>query len=73
MLPREAYVEYQLHAQHERPDAFVMTAGYGEGAPGYIPTEQHFRENDTNLEDWCWIAPESEEKLKTAIRAAVAK
>jgi hypothetical protein len=51
----------------------VITAGYGEGAPGYVPTEQHFRENDTNLEDWCWIAPGSEEKLKTAIRAAIAK
>jgi len=73
VLPGEAYVEYQLYAQHERPDAFVVTAGYGEGAPGYIPTEQHFRENDTNLEDWCRIAPGSEEKLKAAIRAAVAK
>jgi hypothetical protein len=73
VLPGEAYVEYQLYAQQERPDAFVVTAGYGEGAPGYIPTEQHISENDTNLGDWCWIAPGAEPKLKAAIRAAVAK
>jgi hypothetical protein len=73
VVPGEAYVEYQLFAQEQRRDAFVVTAGYGEGAPGYIPTEQHFRENDTNLGDWCWVAPGSEEKLKAAIRDALAK
>lgn len=73
VIPGEAYVEYQLFAQEQRPDLFVMTAGYGEGAPGYIPTEQHIREKDSNLGDWCWIAPGAEEKLKAAIREAVKK
>jgi hypothetical protein len=39
LLPAEAYVEYQLFAQSARPKGFVVTAGYGECGPGYIPTE----------------------------------
>ncbi len=73
VLPGEAYVEYQLFAQHQRPDAFVVTAGYGEGATGYIPTEQHIAEHDTNLHDWWWVAPGSEPKLKEGIRAVLVK
>jgi hypothetical protein len=42
LLPAESYVGYQLLAQRLRPECFVLTAGYGECAPGYIPTEQAF-------------------------------
>lgn len=81
LLPAEAYVEYQLHAQRVaaelRADAgtatgFVMTLGYGECAPGYIPTEQAWAEGDGNLGDWCWVAPGAEAVLKGAIRTALA-
>lgn len=68
LLPGEAYVEYQLAAQRMRPDSFVCVAGYGDGATGYIPTEQHIAEHDTNLGDWCWVAPGSEQRLLDAIR-----
>jgi hypothetical protein len=71
LLPAEAYVEYQLHAQQVRPDAFVMTAGYGECAPGYIPTERAVEEKDSNLHDWCWVAPGAEKAMKAAIEAAL--
>ena len=67
LLPAEAYVEYQLMAQAARPKGFVVTAGYGECGPGYIPTEQAWREGDTNLADWCWVDPGSEEKMRKAI------
>jgi len=67
VLPGESYVEYQLFAQEQRPRSFVVTAGYGEGATGYIPTEQHIAEHDTNLHDWWWVAPGAEPKLKAAI------
>lgn len=72
LLPGESYVEFQLAAQHARPDSFVCVAGYGEAATGYIPTENHIAEHDTNLEDWCWVAPGSEQPMLRAIRAVLA-
>ncbi len=73
LLPAEAYVEFQLYAQQTRPDSFVVTMGYGECAPGYIPTERAFEENDTNLHDWCWVAPGAERAMKAAIEAVLKK
>ena len=71
LLPGESYVEFQLAAQRVRPESFVCVAGYGDGATGYIPTDRHFVENDTNLSDWCWVAPGSEARLLEAIRPAL--
>ncbi len=67
LLPAEAYVEYQLLAQKLLPDRFVLTAGYGECGPGYIPVERAWREKDANLADWCWIAEGSEQRMTEAI------
>jgi hypothetical protein len=73
LMPAESYVEYQLLAQKLRPDSFVVTVGYGECAPGYIPIEKAWQEGDTNLYDWCWVAPGAEKAmtatLETALRA----
>jgi hypothetical protein len=68
LLPGEAYVEYQLLAQKLRPDLFVMTLGYGECGPGYVPTEKAAKEKDANLRDWCWVAPGAEKALTAALR-----
>lgn len=68
LLPGEAYVEFQLAAQRMRPDCFVLVAGYGEGATGYVPTDRHIAEGDGNLRDWCWVAPGSEARLFAGIR-----
>lgn len=68
LLPGETYVDYQLAAQNLRPDAFVCVAGYGDGATGYIPTERHWQEKDSNLGDWCWVAPGAEARMMEAIR-----
>jgi len=38
-MPGELFVEYQLAAQHMRPDLFVAMAAYGDYGPGYIGTE----------------------------------
>lgn len=65
LLPGESYVEYQLAVEARRD--FVLVAGYGDGATGYIPTERHIAEGDTNLGDWCWVAPGSEKVLLEAI------
>jgi hypothetical protein len=71
ILPGESYVEYQLAAQQTRPDSFICVAGYGEGATGYIPTEQHIAAGDPNLGDWWWVAPGSEPRMLAAIRQAL--
>lgn len=73
VLPGESYVEFQLAAQSMRPDQFIMVAGYGDGATGYIPTERHIAENDPNLGDWCWVAPGSEPKLLQATAEALGR
>jgi len=72
LLPAESYVEYQLLAQRQRPNSFVVVLGYGECAPGYIPTEQAVRENDANLHDWCWVAPGAEARMAEALARCLA-
>jgi hypothetical protein len=67
LMPAEAYVEFQLLAQKLRPDVFVVVAGYGECAPGYIPIERAWREGDGNLDDWCWVAPGAERAMTDAL------
>lgn len=73
LLPGETYVEFQLAAQAARPDSFVCVAGYGDGACGYVPTEKHVAEGDTNLTDWCWVAPGAEARMLEVIRAILLK
>lgn len=72
LLPGEIYVEYQLAAQEAAGDGFVVAFGYGESAAGYLPIERAWTENDSNLRDWCWIAPGMEERTMDAIRKLLA-
>jgi hypothetical protein len=71
LLPAESYVEFQLLAQKMRPDSFVVVMGYGECAPGYIPTEKAVSEGDGNLRDWCWVAPGAEKAMTAALQTAL--
>ncbi len=71
LLPAESYVEFQLFAQSLKPNDFVMCLGYGECGPGYIPIERAWKERDSNLHDWTWVGPGSEEPMKKAIRSAL--
>lgn len=65
LFPGESFVGYQLLAQKLRPDSFVMSIGYGECWPGYIPTDASF---DEHFEDtWLWVAPGSEQRLRKAL------
>jgi hypothetical protein len=45
--------------------------GYGECATGYVPTDEHFREDNSNLRDWCWVAPGAESRMAEAIRSVL--
>lgn len=70
LMPGETFVEYQLRAQKMRPDSFVMVAGFGESAPGYIPTAQAAAEGYDD--SYSWIAfPECEQTMISALQAAL--
>ena len=64
---------YRLGADGARyyPELISMLAEDGEAGTGYIPTDWHFEEGDTNLTDWCWVAPGSEARMARAIEAAL--
>jgi len=72
LMPAESFVQYQLWAQELRPDILVMTPGFGECAPGYIPTAKDAAEGYND--HYSWIAfPECERTMRDSLRAALAK
>lgn len=71
LFPGEAFVGYQLMAQKMRPDSFVVSIGYGECWPGYIPTESAF---DENFQDtWLWVGPGAEARMRAALESVLSK
>lgn len=68
-LPGEPFVEYQLHAQQQRPDRFVALAGYGDCGPGYLPTAAAYEEGGYEVGWEALVAPE----VETVIQAATTK
>jgi hypothetical protein len=72
LMPAETFVQYQLWAQQERPDSLVMTLGFGECAPGYIPTAKDAA--DGYDDHYSWIEfPACEAVLRRALRQALAR
>lgn len=67
LLPGEPFVEYQLFAQKQRPDSFVMTLGYGDYGPVYVPTDRAFDEGGYEPGTWSFVAPGVEKAMKEAI------
>jgi hypothetical protein len=65
LLPGESFVGYQLLAQKLRGDKFVVTIGYGECWPGYIPTDAAFADHFTDV--WLWVNPGCESRMKAAL------
>jgi len=65
MLPAECFVGYQLAAQRLRPASFVMVTGFGDGAPGYVPTDQCWK--DGYQDDYCWVPPMTESIILRAL------
>jgi hypothetical protein len=64
-LPGEPFVEYQLAAQQRRPGDFVCVAGYGDGGPGYVPTDRAYFEG--GYEVTVALAGPSEARLNGAV------
>jgi hypothetical protein len=69
-LPGEPFVEYQLAAQKMRRD-FVCVAGYGDGGPGYIPTDRAFLEG--GYEPTVALAAPCEKPLLAALAKVLGK
>ena len=71
ILPAESFVGYQLAAQQLRPKSFVMVAGFGDGAPGYIPTDACWR--DGYEDHYCWVQPMTETVMRRALAQALGR
>ena len=71
VVPAEAFVQYQLWAQQAAPQKTVMTLGYGECAPGYIPTNEAVAEGYDDHYSWVDFAT-CEATLRRAINEALA-
>jgi hypothetical protein len=68
-LPGEPFVAYQLKAQEMQKDAFVCVAGYGDGGPGYVPTDKAYDEG--GYEPTVALAAPSEELLTGTMAKAL--
>jgi hypothetical protein len=66
-LPGEPMVEFQRYAQRLLPRQFVAVAGYGDGGPGYLCTEESFAQGGYEPTA-TMVAPSGESVLKAAIR-----
>lgn len=71
LFPGEAFVGYQLLAQKQRPKSFVLSIGYGECWPGYIPTTQGFQ--DAFRDKWLWVGPGSDRAIQRGLNAILPK
>lgn len=67
LLPAESFVRYQNYAQGLRDDLRVITLGFGESAPGYIPNDQAFGEGFVKEHGYCWTSPDGAKKLLDAV------
>ncbi|MBI4905828.1 MAG: hypothetical protein HY820_19495 [Acidobacteria bacterium] len=70
LVPAEAFVQYQLWAQQASPSRFVMTAGYSDCAPGYIPTSAAVSKGYDDHYSWVDFNT-CEAAMRTAIRQAL--
>lgn len=65
-LPGEPMLEFQRYTQQLSPTHFVAVAGYGDGAPGYLCTEESYAQGGYEPQA-TRIAPSGEAVLKAAI------
>lgn len=71
LLPAEAFVGFQLAAQKFAGETPVLAAGYGECAPGYIPTASTRAEGFVDEHGYCWVAAGAEQQLLDGIERAI--
>jgi hypothetical protein len=69
VMPAETFVGYQLAAQSLRPNSYVMVSGFGDGAPGYIPTADCWRDGYDDA--YCWVDRTVERPMIEAMKQAL--
>jgi hypothetical protein len=70
-LPAETFVAYQLKAKQLIPKKVLMCVGFGECAPGYIPTTKTEKEGFVREHGYSWADAKSEKNMMDGIRAAI--
>lgn len=68
VLPAEMFVAYQLESQKIDPQTFLCVAGFGECAPGYIPSDSARKEGFLEEHHYSWVPADAEEKILAALR-----
>ncbi|QDU80946.1 hypothetical protein Pla110_26820 [Polystyrenella longa] len=71
VLPAEAFVGYQLEAQELAPDTFLMIPGYGECAPGYLPTREAIAERFDDHHHWTQVSKQAHDEMTAALKLAL--
>ena len=66
MRPRQSFMGCQLMDQRMKPNSFILSIGYGDCWTGCLPTEAAFR--DSFHDKWLWVAPDSESRMRNALR-----
>ena len=65
-LPAESFIEYQLFAQEQKPDAFVTVSAYGDCGPGYICMQESYAQGGYEPTD-SFVSPGCEDVMKAGI------
>jgi hypothetical protein len=71
LLPAESFIEFQIAAQQMRPDGFVMTMAYGNGAPGYICTDIAYEQGGYESGRPAYTGVGAEAVMMNGLRAAL--
>jgi hypothetical protein len=70
-LPAESFIEYQLFAQEQKPDAFVAVSAYGDCGPGYICMQESYAQGGYEPKD-SFVSPGCEAVMKAGIEKVMA-
>ncbi|MGC3971539.1 MAG: hypothetical protein QM775_30605 [Pirellulales bacterium] len=68
LYPAESFVGFQLAVAKSRPDKFTFSVGFGECAPGYMPTKQAVAEGFREEHHYCWVDETAEDRIVGGMR-----
>ncbi len=69
LFPGESFVAYQHIANVMEKEAMIVSIGYGECWPGYVPTDVAFEEGFE--EGWRWVSEGCESRMRAALEVVL--